>query len=106
MRKNFKEIRRQIHSNPERRARVAEFKAAMEDAVRLAELRETQEVTQEDVARGMAVSQERISQIERSSDWYLSTLGGYVAALGGKLRVTAEFDDGSVEIIAPRQEVG
>jgi predicted methyltransferase len=101
MTRNFDELRRRVRSTPERRARVAEFKAAMSDAVRLAELREARRASQEEVAVAMAVSQVRVSQIERSRDWYLSTLSGYVTALGGRLRVTAEFDDDSIEITAP-----
>lgn len=101
MTKKFAELSREIRRNPERRARVAAFKAAMNDAVRLSELRDHRDSSQNEVAASMAVSQARISQIERSDDWYLSTLGGYVAALGGRLRIMAEFDDESVEITAP-----
>src|SRR5438309_2273912 len=98
MTKNFNELRKRIRETPERRARVAQFKAAMEDAIRLAELRERRAVSQEKVAESLAVSQARISQIEHSTDWYLSTLGGYFEALGGRLKVTAEFDGESFDI--------
>lgn len=87
------------------RARISEFRAAMQDAIHLSELRELRDSSQEEVAAGMSVSQARISRIEQSRDWYLSTLSGYVAALGGRLRVTAEFEDVSIEISAPEEEL-
>src|SRR5947209_304446 len=74
-----------VRSHPERRVHVEQLKHAMQDAVRLAELREQRVGSQGKVAHRLQISQARVSQIERSDDWYLSTLQGYVAALGGKL---------------------
>ncbi len=104
MTRNFEELRRAVRSNPERLARIEEFKRAMEDAVHLAHVREKRAASQGQVADRMAVSQGRISQIEHAQDWYLSTLSGYVAALGGRLHVTAQFDNESIEIAVPAQE--
>jgi DNA-binding XRE family transcriptional regulator len=101
MTKKFETLRREIRADPERRARVEQFKRAMDDALRLAELRRRRALSQEEVAEGMSVSQGRVSVIEHSQDWYLSTLGGYVAALGGRLRVTAEFDNEEVDLAVP-----
>ena len=39
----------------------------------------------------MGVEQENVSRIERRADLLLSTLASYVAAMGGKLRLIAEF---------------
>jgi hypothetical protein len=39
----------------------------------------------------MGVEQENVSRLERRADLLLSTLSGYVAAIGGKLRLIAEF---------------
>lgn len=44
------------------------------------------------------IDQACISKIENRSDMLLSTLRSYVEALGGSLRLTAEFADGSVEL--------
>ena len=38
-------------------------------------------------------SQENVSRIEQRSDLLLSTLSGYVEAMGGKLSLVAEFPD-------------
>jgi hypothetical protein len=56
--------------------------------------------TQAGMAEKIGRSQPRVSSIERQDDLYLSTLGGYVAALGGKLEVRAVFEDETIELIA------
>lgn len=61
----------------------------------LAQVRAEQDRTQEEVARAMGVKQPRVSAIERGEldTVTLSTLRAYVRALGGKLRVVADFGD-------------
>ena len=49
--------------------------------------------TQVRVARELGINQENVSRIERRSDLLLSTLSGYVEAMGGTLRLVAEFPD-------------
>jgi hypothetical protein len=39
----------------------------------------------------MGVEQENVARLERRADFLLSTLSSYVAAMGGKLRLVAEF---------------
>jgi len=48
----------------------------------------------------MGVSQSRVSSIERGemSRTELGTLDAYVSAMGGRLRVVAEFEDGTVAL--------
>ncbi|MFF0143810.1 helix-turn-helix protein [Amycolatopsis sulphurea] len=62
---------------------------------RLGELREHTELTQQDVAERMGVSQPRVSKIEQGDPevMEIETLRRYVAALGGHLRVVADFSD-------------
>jgi DNA-binding XRE family transcriptional regulator len=68
-------------------------------AYRLAEIRKRRGLTQTDVAREMGVSQRRVSAIEHGEDQAnRATLAAYVAALGGRLRLVAEFEDESVAI--------
>jgi transcriptional regulator with XRE-family HTH domain len=71
----------------------------MLDALALAELRSQRGVTQQDVAGKLRVTQANISRIEHEEDLYLSTLRGYVAALGGELEVNAVFPDGKVALV-------
>ena len=99
----WSEITRRIDANPERRARVDEHKRAMRDAIALHEVRGARRMTQEEVAAALAVTQANVSRIERQDDLYLSTLGEYVAALGGRLELRAVFPDQVVALeVRPR----
>ena len=56
-------------------------------------------MTQTEVARQMGVSQRRVSAIEHGEEQAKrTTLAAYVAALGGRLRLVAEFDDESLAL--------
>jgi DNA-binding XRE family transcriptional regulator len=80
---------------------VARHRTQLEADVRaykLAEVRKRLRVTQQDLAHTLGISQSRVSQIERQSidDTVLSTIAAYVEALGGKVRVVADFGDEQV----------
>lgn len=94
----FNEWRREIDADPVRREHVAAYKRAMEDAIALYELRKQRQLTQSDLAAVMETSQANVSRIERGEDLYLSTLRGYVEAMGGHLEVRAVFPDESFAI--------
>jgi predicted XRE-type DNA-binding protein len=68
---------------------------AEERAHRLADARKRRHVSQRNLADAMGVSQSRVSAIERGQldRAELSTLAAYVAALGGKLEIVADFGD-------------
>jgi DNA-binding XRE family transcriptional regulator len=95
----FAELAAEAKADPVRRERIATYKRAMLDALALAELRAQRGVTQQDVAGKLGVTQANISRIEHEEDLYLSTLRGYVAALGGELEVNAVFADGKVALV-------
>lgn len=78
---------------PEERAQVAARTTALieEEELTLRDLRQAQHLTQERMAELMGVEQENVSRLERRADLLLSTLSSYVAAMGGKLRLVAEF---------------
>jgi len=44
------------------------------------------------------MNQAAVSKIERQSDMYISTLRRFVAAMGGELRIVAQFPQGDVVI--------
>jgi DNA-binding XRE family transcriptional regulator len=77
---------------PEERAKVAARTAELiEEELTLRDLRQAHHLTQERMAELMGVEQENVSRLERRADLLLSTLSSYVAAMGGKLRLVAEF---------------
>lgn len=69
-------------------------------AYRLAEIRKQSATTQREVADMMHVTQGRVSQIESGhlETSELGTLRSYVEALGGNLRVVADFGDLSLTL--------
>jgi len=97
-RRPLKELKAPIDADPLRRARIDEAKRAMRDALALAELRASREVTQVGLADALGVSQPNVSRIEHQDDVYLSTLRSYVEALGGRLEVQAVFEDQTVQL--------
>jgi transcriptional regulator with XRE-family HTH domain len=79
------------------RARTAEL---IERELTLRDLRQAEHLTQEHMAELMGVEQENVSRLERRTDLLLSTLSSYVAAMGGKLRLIAEFPNREPVVIA------
>ena len=59
----------------------------------LIEMRKKAGMTQAEVAEAMSVSQQRVSAIESGSVAELATLADYIRALGGELKVIADFGD-------------
>jgi DNA-binding XRE family transcriptional regulator len=99
---SWDELRAQTITTPEAEARMARLGAIMELEERLYALRERQGVTQTELARRLEVSQANVSRIEHETDLKLSTLRGYVEALGGELELHAVFPDGEDFVIAGR----
>ena len=83
--KPFSELANPIKADPVHRQEIETYKRAMRDALALAELRSQRGITQQELARTVGVSQANISRIEHEEDLYLSTLRGYLAALGAEL---------------------
>ena len=71
-------------------ARAAELVA---EELSLQNLRKALKQTQVRVARELGIKQENVSRIEKRTDLLISTLNGYVEAMGGRLRLVAEFPD-------------
>jgi DNA-binding XRE family transcriptional regulator len=65
---------------------------------RLAELRKRRRMTQEQVATRVGVSIARISQIESGDVSTQDVLNRFVAALGGTLKLIADFGDEQLKI--------
>lgn len=98
MTKKFRDLVDPIKRDPERRARVEQHKQAISRSLKLVRIRESQRITQQELARRTDVSQANISRIEAQDDLYLSTLRKYIEALGGKLEIHAVFPEGEYDL--------
>ena len=84
---------------PERRARIeAGAQKLIAEEMALRHLRQARDLTQQRVAKLLHIDQAGISKLESRSDMLLSTLRGYIEAMGGSLRLVAEFPDGVAEL--------
>ena len=67
---------------------------------RLAEIRRSRGLTQQDLAARMGVTKGRVSQIEQGRISGQEVLARYARALGGRLHQSIYFDDGDITAIA------
>lgn len=67
---------------------------------RLAEVRRSRGLTQQEVADRMGVTKGRVSQIEQGNVSGNDVLARYAVALGGRLHQSIYFDDGNIAAIA------
>lgn len=96
MAKNFRLLREKM--SPESRARAHALAERYRAEMPLNELREALEFTQVHLARVLNINQAAVSKLERRTDMYVSTLQDFIRAMGGELKITAKFPNGSVEI--------
>ena len=59
----------------------------------LQDLRKAIGKTQTAIAKRLKVGQDAVSKLETRSDMYISTLRGFVKAMGGELELVARFPD-------------
>jgi predicted transcriptional regulator len=62
------------------------------------QLREARELTQVNIAQLLKIDQGAVSMMEKRTDMYVSTLRSYIKAMGGELKIIAEFPEGSIQI--------
>jgi DNA-binding XRE family transcriptional regulator len=102
--RNWRDVResaeRQDLIDPARVAQIQRDQITEVRAHRLAELRRSLEMTQQEVAEALHVSQPNVSQIERGDLAHseLGTIRAYVEALGGRLHVVADFGDQTITV--------
>jgi len=97
--KNLDCIRKQL--NPARRKKIAARAAALISEERtLQELRHAHKLTQKRMAEVLGIGQDSVSRLEQRSDLLISTLRGYVEALGGRLSLIAEFPNQDPVVLA------
>jgi transcriptional regulator with XRE-family HTH domain len=77
---------------------LAKARLDLHEALALHELRKARGMTQEQLANSLDMKQSGVSRIEHQTDLFLSTLSGYVNALGGELVLSARFEDVEIKI--------
>ena len=84
--------------SPERQEDVDNQAQAILIGMALQELRQTRHLTQQELAEILDVNQAALSKMENQSDMRVSTLRKVLLAMGGKMKIVAEFPDGDVII--------
>lgn len=92
MARKFKELQDRMPA-ASRAASDAEYHRLI-DEMSLHELRKARELTQVKVAEELHIGQGDVSKLERRADMYVSTLAGYLQAVGADLEIRAVFPDG------------
>ena len=65
----------------------------MAEEMTLRDLRKARKLTQARVAKTLGITQDSVSRLEKRTDLLLSTLRKTVKAMGGDVRIVAEFPD-------------
>jgi DNA-binding XRE family transcriptional regulator len=102
MAKPFNDLLKKM--SPERRARIDKRTREMLYEMHLQELRKAVALTQQQLAETLEINQAAISKMENQSDMYISTLRRILEAMGGSLKIVAEFPGGDVVIKQFTQE--
>ena len=70
----------------------------------LRDLRKARRLTQARVAKRLGITQDSVSRLEKRSDLLLSTLRKTVKAMGGDVRILAEFPDRTPVVLSVLSE--
>ena len=100
---NLNERITRMAADPAIADRVAQVRREMADADRsyamgLAALRQAAHLTQVEVAQTLGRTQGSVSALEQREDMLLSTLSGYLEAIGGRLRLIVDFHGHAIEV--------
>src|SRR5205807_1425380 len=102
---NVNEIIRKL--SPAERKKVEERAAEiMAEEMSLRDLRKARKLTQARIAKKLGITQDSVSRLEKRSDLLLSTLRKTVKAMGGDVRIVAEFPDRAPVVLTELSEDG
>lgn len=87
--------------DPARRAAARNARTARDIGYHLAQMRKQRGLTQAQVAQAMGVSQARVSRMEHGDieRMQVESIAAYVTAIGGHLRLVADFGQASTTFI-------
>jgi DNA-binding transcriptional regulator YiaG len=105
MRKTWTQIKNETMTKGEQRQA---HELAMRDLaeIELADLREALQVSQEELAKKLKVTQAAISRLERRPNVLLKSIANYIAALGGRLELHAVFPNRTVKLTHVMESAG
>ncbi len=98
MSRKYEELRNKVRARPGAAERIAARVSELEREASLAEIRKALELTQQQLAASLGLTQPGISRIENETDLFVSTLRNYVEALGGELEIAAVFEEMRIPI--------
>ncbi|MFN6536438.1 MAG: XRE family transcriptional regulator [Nostoc sp. EkiNYC01] len=91
---------------PERQAKIeARAQELIAENMTLQDIRKARKLTRESMAEQLGIRQDSVSRLEKRTDLLLSTLRSYVKAMGGELKLVAEFPDRPPVIISALGEL-
>ncbi len=100
---NVREKIRRLNSLQRKKvaARAAELIA---EEMSLRQLRKARRLTQARIAKVLGITQDSVSRLEKQSDLLLSTLRKTIKAMGGDVRIIAEFPDRAPVLLSELSE--
>jgi transcriptional regulator with XRE-family HTH domain len=95
-------IREKIRGLTAAQRKKVEDRAAIliSEEMSLRDLRKARKLTQARVAKALGITQDGVSRLEKRSDFLLSTLRKTVKAMGGEVRIVAEFPDRAPVVVS------
>lgn len=89
-----------INRLPKKDQRLIKARAneLISEEMNLQGLRKAQQLTQSELAVRLGVKQAEVSRLEQRTDMYISTLYSCVKAMGGSLRIIAEFPERVINV--------
>jgi transcriptional regulator with XRE-family HTH domain len=94
----WRDIRKTLSPEAEARIQKRVDEEMKRISLTLAQLRKARKFTQEKLATELNVPQGAVSKAEHRADMYISTLRGYIEAMGGTLEIRALFPDAEIVI--------
>src|SRR5487761_67185 len=100
---NVNEVIRKLNSAERKKV---EDRAAyiIAEEMSLRDLRKARKLTQARVAKTLGITQDSVSRLEKRSDLLISTLRKTVKAMGGDVRIVAEFPDRAPVVLSELSE--
>ena len=92
MAKNFQELRAGMSSTAKAASAAEHQRLAKEIA--MLQFRKARELTHAKIAEELHLGQDELYELERRAEMYVSTLAGYLQAVGADLEIRAVFPDG------------